>query len=445
MRDKIKVVWLCHFSNAFVHERLDLQHNHFIGLVKRLANKPVFTDVPEFANWITNAILELEKTGLVELHIVSPYPYLKSCIQEFTANGIHYHFFRSENDDFMKFLYRHLFHPTYYSYKKNRKVISRIIHGIKPEIVHLWGAENPEYALGLLDTPEDIITIAQLQTLMNDPDFKKNCSIDTISYNYRAEVEKEIIRRANYLGTVAIKYREIILQDIKPEAIILNTNLALADQVVKEECEKYYDFVYFAANLSKAADLALEAFGLAYQRNPNITLDIVGGYNPDYKQTLKAIIKKHNIEKAVCFEGNLPTHEDVINQIRKSRFALLPLRVDLTSGTIREAMSNGLPVITTDTGKLGTQRLNLKNQTVLLSQTGDHLALANNMLRLLEDNALAEMLRENAFQKRQEIDSNEVIVRKYVEAYKACLENFWNNQPIPTELTAINKGVDYQP
>ena len=40
------------------------------------------------------------------------------------------------------------------------------------------------------------------------------------------------------------------------------------------------------------------------------------------------------IKDAVTFEGMLPTHDDVIAQIRKSRFALLPLRIDLTSGTI---------------------------------------------------------------------------------------------------------------
>lgn len=73
----------------------------------------------------------------------------------------------------------------------------------------------------------------------------------------------------------------------------------------------------------------------------------------------------------------------------------------------------------------------------LLSPIGDHMALANNMIRLLEDNILAESLRQNAFQRRQEVDSNEMIVKKYVEAYNACLEKYWNKKPLPKEVTEV--------
>jgi len=437
MVKKIKVVWLCHFSNAFVHEKLDLHYNRMIGLVKRIAHKPVSTKVSEFSNWISNGIHEFEKFDDVELHIISPYPNLKERVQEFEDNGICYHFFRSEDDDFDVFMYKKLFHPTNYSYKRNCKVISHLIKRINPVIVHLFGAENPHYALGVLGINDNIIIIAQLQTLMNDPAFKDNYPISNSEYYYRAAVEHRIIMKANFIGTTVKKYRQIIQKDIKPTAIILNTLLVLNEPVTKIHCDKQFDFVYFSANINKAADLAFEAFGIAFQHSPNITMDVIGAYDTETMQSLEIIMSKYGIKHAITFEGRLPSHDDVLKQIRKSRFALLPLKIDITSGTIREAMSNGLPVVTTDTGELGTQTLNVKRQNVLISTIGDHNALAANMLRILEDDVLANTLRENSYQTRIEEKSNEVIAKRYVDAYRCCLDCTRDNLPLPKEITEV--------
>ena len=433
---KIRVVWLCHFSNSFVHERLELKYNPVIYVIRKLAHKSVSLDVPELANWITNGIREFEKIEDVELHVVSPYPYLKSKLQEFEANGVYYHFFRNEDDTVPTFLYKQLFRPKRFWYKRNSSTIRQIIETVQPRIVHLFGAENPDYATAVLNLPKGIIIIAQLQTLMNDPDFKNNTTDNRIFRN-RSEIEKTIIQSVDYVGTPAAKYREIIHRDIKPAAIILNTGLALKDPIVTGPCEKRFDFVYFAANISKAADLAIEAFAIAHKTNPGITLDIIGGYNEEYKSYLDCIIEKNGIKDAVTFEGSMPTHGDVLKQIRLSRFALLPLRIDLTSGTIREAMSNGLPVITTDTGELGTQKLNMKRRNVLISRIGDHQSLADNMLKVLSDERLADSLRQNAFQTRMEVRSNEASVQKYVEAYKACINHSQSGTPLPSSVTAV--------
>ena len=435
-KGKIKVVWLCHFSNSIVHEKLELKYNPVIKVIRKLAHKSVSLDVSEFANWITNGIREFEKIDEVELHVVSPYPHLKAKLQEFETNGIYYHFFRNEDDTVTTFLYKQIFRPQRYYYKRNCQAILEIISRIQPQIVHLFGAENPDYAVGILNVPKGIITIAQLQTLLNDPVFTANTTVGS-SYKNRSEIEKFIIQQVDYVGTPAVKYREIILREMNPSAIILNTGLALKDPIVTKQFEKKYDFVYFAANISKAADLAIEAFALAHKTRPKITLDVIGGYADEYKSHLVSIIDKYNIRDAVTFEGSLPSHEDVLKQIRLSRFALLPLKVDLTSGTIREAMSNGLPVVTTDTGELGTQKLNIKRQNVLISPIGDHQALADNMQRLLDDDNLADTLRQNAYQTRSEVRSNEMTARRYVEAYKACLAHSQNGTSLPASITEV--------
>ena len=433
---KIRVVWLCHFSNCEVHKRLDLHHGWLLGVLKRMTRRKVSTDVPEFAIWVTNGIKEFEKFEEVELHIVSPYPNLNSNIQEYTMNGIYYHFFKNEDDDAFKQVYRRVFKPHFWKYSENRKRIAYLIKKIRPDVVHLIGAENPDYSLGLLDVLHDIVTIAQLQTLLIDPDVK-NHNPHFPLYQYRTDVERKVIERADFIGTTASKFRTIILESIKPDALFLNTGLALTENVVKGEEKKEFDFVYFAAGLSKAADLALEAFGMVFKEKPNVTLDVIGGCDASFKRQLESIVEKYDMEDAVYFEGRLPTHDDVLRQIRKSKYALLPLRSDLVSGTIREAMSNGLPVLTTDTGELGTQTLNASSQCALISEIGNHQALADNMLRLLDDSELADTLRKNSYQKRATVRSNKETACIYVEAYKACLNNKKNAIPIPERLTKV--------
>lgn len=430
--DRIKVVWLCHFSNEQVYNRLDLGDRWLKGVIRKIMRKPLNAKVSDFAVWITNGIREFEKITEVELHVVSPYPYLKNQIQEFEQNGIYYHFFHNEDEDLIK----RIMHSSKKEYHKNRRIISQLIKNINPDIVHLFGAENSQYSLGLLDVPSNILTIAQLQTLLSDKDIQKQYP-SFKNYQYICTIEQKILTRATFVGTIASKFRKIIHDDLCPTAVFLNTSLALAEPLFVEKCDKQFDFVYFASNIHKAADLALEAFGRAHQKNHNITLDIIGGYDADFKRQLDEIIERYGMSKAVVFEGSLLTHDDVLRQIRKARFALLPLRTDLTSGTIREAMSNGLPVLTTDTGELGTQKLNQKRQNALITPIGDHQALADNMLRLLNDEALADTLRQNAYQSRSEVRSNEMIMRHYIEVYQACLDNFRNGTPLPVGVTQI--------
>ena len=428
--DRIKVVWLCHFSNESVHNSLVLGNTWLKSALRTVLRKPVNTKVSDYAVWITNGIREFEKIQDVELHIVSPYPYLKNQIQEFEKNGIYYHFFHNEDEDIIK---RFIIFGKK-DYRKNRRIISKLIKKIRPDIIHLFGAENPHYSLALLDVPSTIPTIVQLQTLLNDP-------IIPIAFpnidHYLLDVEKKVICKATFVGTQVVKFREIIKKDVCPSVIYVNTNLALAEPINKETADKEFDFVYFASNIKKAADLAIEAFALARQKVPNITLDIVGGFDSDYRASLDSRILELGLAGAITFEGSLLTHDDVIRQIRKSRFALLPLRADITSGTIREAMSNGLPVITTDTGELGTQKLNLKCQNVLISPVGDHNALADNMIRLLSDKSLADTLRQNAYQTMSVVKSNEAIIQNYVKVYKVCINNIKNSVLLPADVIDI--------
>ena len=83
-------------------------------------------------------------------------------------------------------------------------------------------------------------------------------------------------------------------------------------------------------------------------------------------------------------------------------------------------MANGLPVVTTITP--ATPRLNETRESVLLSEKGDFQAMADNMCRLLEEEGLADTLRNNAAVELQERYSNESAMKQWRENYYKVIE-----------------------
>lgn len=412
----IKVVWILHFSNAEIREKQRIRVPLWEKIARKIKHLPKAI-TPDYAVWNSNAIHEFENFHDVELHVIAPVAKVNKKLLEFEIRGIHYHFYRSQGSTFTDHLIESVFNKTDKEFKKNRRVISSIINRVQPDIVHMFGAENPYYSISLLDVPQTIPTILQLTTLISDPDIIAKYPKAAESWEYRGAIEQQLIKKATYIATIAEKFIIIIRRDIKPDIKVLPLTLALSENVNIGEAQTKFDFVYFAASINKAFDLALEGFAIAHDSEPSITLNVIGGYGDEEKKKFDARIMELGLTNAITFVGHLPTHEDVLKQIRLSRFALLPLRTDLTSGTIRESMANGLPVITTNTGELGTLKLNRDKECVLISETGDHQALANNMIRLLKDKQLEGNLRRNGYEMAVNNKSNAVIADEYRTTY----------------------------
>lgn len=412
---KIRVAWVCSFSNEKMRARLPFDTGGcFKALYKLLG--VTFDWGTDSAIWNTNAIEEMEKIDEVELHVICPVRGLAKREVLYEENGIHYYFFREQNSDIVRFAWHQLFTKYTSQYKKNRRIISRFISEIQPDIVHVIGAENPFYSLSLLDVPSNIPTIIQLQALLTRLVNVTQVKEQKKSFYYKGLIEREIIMKADYIGTALNDFRQFIKEEIKSDAQFLDVTLAMAQKINIEQSEKLYDFVYFSSGISKAGKEALESFIIAHRKIPKITLDMVGGYDGAFKEKLDARIKECGIEGSVTFEGRLPSHDDVIKQIRKARFALLPLKMDFVPNTLHEAMANGLPVVTTVTD--GTPSLNEKRQTVLLSDQNDFQAMADNMIALLENKHLEKELRLNAIAYEDERCNNRTIIEKWVVAYK---------------------------
>lgn len=415
MNDKLKIVWICHLSNESLRRHLVFDKMSPLILLRCIFNRGKFID---FAQWNTNAIIEFEKYDDIELHIITPHTRVSKKLQEFTINGVYYHVFKSETDSFFSFLYGYFFTKT--TFEKNSKIINDIINRLNPDIIHLIGAENPYYGESVLYIENKSPLIVSLQTLLKDPIVLNNYPQFMNTQAHRVMTESKIIKKADYIGSKIEHFRNIISKEISPKAKFLDMSLAVGEDITISEYKKEYDFVYFASDISKAIDWALEAFAIAKKQYLGITLCVVGGCSVGLMVDIKKRMKELGVDKNVVFTGLLPTHEDVIEEIRKARYALLPIKSDLISGSIREAIANGLPVVTTITPD--TPKLNKKRESVLLSEKEDFKAMADNMCKLLSDADYAKQIQQNAIQTISERNNNEKAMKEWRERYYEILK-----------------------
>lgn len=428
--EKIKVVWVCAFSSEEMRSIMPKQ----VSPIERFLYKIIAKDNTEhdFGKWNVNNIKIFETFQDIDLHILCPTRRIKQSRKEFVLRGVNYHFFKDESTNLIHRIYRFLFTRYSSQFKRNRKIEFQIINEINPDIVHLVGAENYFYSNVLLDLPDTIPTIVQLQTLVSDPRRCVPHYPNPKLRKYALDSEQRILRKANYIAASYQYHKDVILRDIDPGAQVLNLKLGGNNEVDFSFESKEFDFVYFARDIKKAFDLALEAFAIAQKKRPGIKLDVVGLCSDEYKKVITPRMSELGVQDYITFEGLQPTINDVLKQIKHSRFALLPIKGDMVSSTIFQAMSRGLPVVTCITP--ATPMLNSKRESVLLSEVGDHEALATNMVKLIDDESFARKIQQNAGLTIQEQSSRKENMEKWVRAYRSCLDNFYNDSPLDKDI-----------
>ena len=425
---KLTVAWICHFSNQEVRNNLPLSKMRISNFLRSILGKTKFK-YGDFASWINNLIKEFEKFEEVELHIIAPHMGLKKKRFDFEMNDIYYHFFKSEDDTLFSRIKNILGFIKSPKYNKNRKRTAKIVTSIKPDIVNLIGTENPYYSITVLNI-KDIPIFVSAQTVYTNPDRKKlSGSCDSL----RWDTELKIHRKEKYFGCTGRIHRDLILRN-NPDAIIFKNFFPIQYPTKVKEVEKEFDFVYFAQAVSKKKGIedAIDALALVKKEKPNVTLIVVGYCPPNYKVFLNNKIDNLKLTENIYFHDYFAVHSDMHQYIKKAKFALLPVKLDVIPGTVIEAMLLELPVVTYKT--TGTPYLNKDGETVLISEIGDIEHLAANMLQLLNSPELAERLKKKAKAFVEKEFDNTASAKRLLEDYKAVIAHYHNGTPIPKEL-----------
>ena len=397
MEKRLKVVWLCHFSNQEIKEKLVPEH-----------------DVKESAPWIPMAIQTIENYSHFEIHVVAPYFGIRE-VREFELRGVRYHFFPFLTKRPYKLFYNRLYRWDYISnFKEERKSIRAIIYSINPDVIHLFGAENPDYSSAILDVYDKYPCILTVQGFASNSPALKGVN------KRRAIIEQKIIKNLS----TAFYESKVQAVNIKK----YNPNISLfwhfyGSYEIKRPVAKgneLYDLVFFARiERDKGIVDLLDAVKILTFKWPEISLVVIGsGRISEFQEYSKQI----GIEKNVIWAGFQPTRNDVHRLASQARISVLPTYHDINPGTIIESMFMEIPVVSY---KIGTNlEINETIECLKLVDIGDINQLAKAIGELLTNEDYRKELAKRAHKRAYEMyapsidTSRQCLIDGYMNAIK---------------------------
>ena len=427
MEKKLKIAWICHFSNEMVRKHLPLDNRKFYNFMRRILGMPAKgREYSDIASWNTTLFEYFKQRDDVELIVISAHGGLKKNVVNFSEEGIHYYFVKC---DYATLLKRLIKSPSlWHKLNPMRPIVRNIIHKINPDIVALMGAENAYISGTALGLEKEYPCIFKAQTIYNNPNRGKVGVVDP----HNAYVEKLIFDSFPYASVSTKMHYEmyrIFCQNSYNFQWKFGTTFFPVEKVEKKD----FDFVNFANAMIPAKGYldAIRAVSIVKQTHPNVMLNLVGSPTPDHAKLYHDLVKELGIEDNVVFTPSFPLQKDVFQHIQKSRFALLPYKLDYISSTTWQAMHYGIPVICYKT--MGTPTINKDKECILIAEMENVESLAEKMLVLLENPAKAEELCKNAKELVDSKNDGKKITDEIVRNFRAIVNNYNNGTPIPKE------------
>ena len=389
---KIKILWLCEFSNEEKRSHLELWRN----------NKA------EQGQWIPNLLKGFEADERYEIHVVSAEGWMRKGYESWESKGITYHCFQPGVPR-LGYSFRLPFEAATHFFF-NRRHVRHIIGQVKPDIIHLFGAENPQYGSVVLDCDP------QTPVLITIQGFVHRQRIFHPSYNtrIRCKYEEKLLKQfmhftGDYEAEAVVRRFNPAIHSFTPLYFPVNESL-----VSRTEPQPIKYDVFFAGVLTKAKGFGdfLELVRSLRQKNPDIRAG-VAGYANVYAEAVP-FIEKHGLQKNVVWLGRFPTQEDLFKAYRQSKLFIAPTYNDCFASTLRENMLLGTPCVAYRTGGIPYANRNGDENIVLVDQ-GDVKGLFERVLQLLNnDAARAEIsVRAQTFAQHEfSLQANVEIIKK---------------------------------
>jgi glycosyltransferase involved in cell wall biosynthesis len=393
---KLKVVWLCYFTNQFVQDKI----------------KP-WKRVGEIAPWISSMIPLFENDNTIELHVVSQHRWI-SGYKSFKNKGVTYHFFNAG----IPVIGRHW--PGFFRFDVWTDFVvmkinfSRILKKINPDIIHVHGVEN-EFCTAITQFYGKYPVFITIQGFIH------KSSTKTFVESKKTQNELRILKMFNHFG-----YRTKTMgEDIKAmnKAAFLHWHNYPKLKISPIVVDKQFDLVFFARICKeKGIEDLLQAVSMIKKEKPDISLCVIGGGKLDV-WIEKA--KELGISDNVYWAGFLPTQNDVYLMASTARICVLPTYNDTIPSTIIESMLLKLPVVAYDIGSI--HEININSKVISLVEIFDVKGLANTISVLLNNEEMQKEIAEKGYKRILEMysditDNN--VKTDILNAYSEVIKDF---------------------
>lgn len=422
----MKILLIAGFNNQDIRQLNIFKKSNFFfhWLIRLFGLPPRVGLLNDSAPWITELISFFETRNDIELHVVGPKIRLKRRLSEFELRGVKYHLFSSEWTSFLRITEKYSLWKTF---QLSGYYTRKILNKVKPDLVVLSGAENPAVAVSIFSAAK-YPRYCLCQTVYNNPERTRFGLLKKINQ----ETELEIFSQLRFFGVYS-KLHYDLLKSINPDAIVFKFNFPTRCNLLESiNVKKQYDFVNYALmhGERKGTPDTIKALAIVKNIFPKVTLNIVGGCDESIRIKLNEKVKDLGLEENVTFTPFFEKKSELLQHVQKSRFAVLPCKLDHISRTMTQSMQLGLPLVVYKT--TGTPAFNREKECVLIAEKGNVEALAQHMLTLMEHPEKAELLARNAREYQEKnAERYKEDGERLIENFKAIIENYQHGTSIP--------------
>jgi N-acetyl-alpha-D-glucosaminyl L-malate synthase BshA len=203
----------------------------------------------------------------------------------------------------------------------------------------------------------------------------------------------------------------VIPNFIELDKIKIDSNIACRRSVMANTNEKIITHISNFRKVKRIPDV-IEIFNKIQQQIPSKLMMV--GDGPE-KEVAENLCKKLGISDKVIFFGNSNEIDKILSY---TDLFLLPSETESFGLAALEAMAWGVPVISSNSG--GLPEVNFEGISGYLSDVGNTNEMAQNAIKILNDNTILVKFKENALSVAKQFDIKN-IVPLYEELYKEAI------------------------
>lgn len=437
----MRVLWICNQMPPLVAESLGMQPTNKEG-------------------WITGILEQIKREKTMrdlEIGICFPIPDSLKKVCE-SQDGEGKELLQGEAEGFPYYgIIQDNVNLHFYDFKVERQM-EQILRKFQPDMLHIFGTEYPHAlaAAKAFNRPER--TLVGLQGIMRacaDAYFadlpekvirrftfrdwlkRDNIQEQQEKFTLRAEHETQLLRLAGHV-TGRTDFDKKAAKQVHPSIQYhfmnetMRSNFYEGATWKKENCQPYRIFVSQGNYPLKGLHKVLEALPVMRERYPDVTVhvagDVITAYHTwkeklkisSYGKYLLELMKKEQCIGQVTFLGKLDG-EQMKQEFLQANVFVSASSMENSSNSIGEAMLLGVPVVSSRVG--GLESLLTDEKEGLFYAFSDEKELARRVMRIFEDEALAEKLSENARARALQTHEPQKNFARLMEIYQEILHS----------------------
>lgn len=330
------------------------------------------------------------------------------------------------------------------------RLFSEAVMQFNPDIIHIWGSENPFKLLpfrsdlsgikvlaiqGLLSSMGlnclPWFTIKELLSMIGLREIIKGGNVFSVQRSFVKEgrIEDEMIKICDYVISQS-EWTESHLLSINKNIKYFRTHRALREPFVK--CKKWdefehNEFIIYTSSYGytwKALYILIRALPIIKIYFPKIQLRIAGNIGrtdflgEGYLRYIVKLIKKSRIADNIKWLGPLNA-DQTVHELQQASVYVNPSNVESYSNTLAEAMSVGTPSVVTFAGAM--PELADNNKEALYFTIGDYKRCAHLIIKLLCDEKLSTEISQNALKRSLERNKIKDVASNQMDIYRKIL------------------------